>query len=76
MDYLGFLNWLQTIYIFQILTVDNVTDYKGIFLRNEDVKVVPRETLAERLGFCGKFMKKQINLQTHKIFIIAKQWRK
>ena len=47
MDYLGSLNWLQTIYIFQILTVDNVTDYKGIFLRNEDVKVVPRETLAE-----------------------------
>ena len=47
MGYLGSLNCLQTIYIFQILTVDNVTDYKGIFLRNEDGKVVPRETLAE-----------------------------
>ena len=65
MGYLGSLHCLQTIYILQILTVDNVTDYKGIFLRNEDGKVVPRETLAERLGFCGKFIKKRMNLQTH-----------
>ena len=65
MVYLGSLHCLQTIYILQILTVDNATDYKGIFLRNEDGKVVPRETLAERLGFCGKVMKKRMNLQTH-----------
>ena len=62
MGYLGSLNCLQTIYIFQILTVDNVTDYKGIFLRNEDVKVVPRETLAERCRFDDLYKLSSVSL--------------